>query len=146
MSVLKRMTDKFSHLGLQSSKSSSASGSSSLYVPTASSSRNPSVNAVLYSTDHRGSISTEATSTTGGSKSIALDAAAADAPGFPRKAAREKGTYRLNDFIIHRTLGMGSFGRVHLGESRSELVSPRQYLIYLQYGANTTSGSTPSRS
>lgn len=28
---------------------------------------------------------------------------------------RPKGSYRLSDFIIHRTLGTGSFGRVHLG-------------------------------
>jgi hypothetical protein len=125
MSVLKRMTDKFSHLGLQSNKSASAGGSpsssSSLYVPGAGAgSRHPSVSHVLYSTDHRGSISTEATS----SKSVA---AAADAESaFPRKVAREKGTYKLNDFIIHRTLGMGSFGRVHLGEPRTP--APRRAL------------------
>lgn len=29
---------------------------------------------------------------------------------------RSKGSYRLSDFIIQRTLGTGSFGRVHLGE------------------------------
>lgn len=28
---------------------------------------------------------------------------------------RPKGRYNLSDFIIHRTLGTGSFGRVHLG-------------------------------
>lgn len=28
---------------------------------------------------------------------------------------RQKGSYRLEDFIIQRTLGTGSFGRVHLG-------------------------------
>ena len=28
---------------------------------------------------------------------------------------RPKGRYSLSDFIIHRTLGTGSFGRVHLG-------------------------------
>lgn len=30
---------------------------------------------------------------------------------------RPKGHYSLADFYIHRTLGTGSFGRVHLGES-----------------------------
>jgi len=30
-------------------------------------------------------------------------------------ALRPKGSYRLSDFIIQRTLGTGSFGRVHLG-------------------------------
>lgn len=32
-----------------------------------------------------------------------------------RVASRPKATYRLTDFIIHQTLGTGSFGRVHLG-------------------------------
>ena len=32
-----------------------------------------------------------------------------------RVAKRPKGSYRLTDFIIQRTLGTGSFGRVHLG-------------------------------
>lgn len=31
------------------------------------------------------------------------------------KPRRPKGHYRLTDFIIQRTLGTGSFGRVHLG-------------------------------
>jgi len=31
------------------------------------------------------------------------------------KPRRPKGHYRLNDFIMQRTLGTGSFGRVHLG-------------------------------
>lgn len=34
---------------------------------------------------------------------------------------RSKGSYRLTDFIIQRTLGTGSFGRVHLGEPVSSL-------------------------
>ncbi|KAK0212215.1 kinase-like domain-containing protein [Desarmillaria ectypa] len=34
---------------------------------------------------------------------------------------RQKGTYRLEDFIIQRTLGTGSFGRVHLVRSRHNL-------------------------
>jgi hypothetical protein len=32
-----------------------------------------------------------------------------------QKPRRTKGHYRLTDFIIQRTLGTGSFGRVHLG-------------------------------
>ena len=31
-------------------------------------------------------------------------------------SSRPKGHYALSDFFIHRTLGTGSFGRVHLGE------------------------------
>jgi len=47
---------------------------------------------------------------------------------MPQTAARtsavvrkQKGAYRLSDFIIQRTLGTGSFGRVHLGVSSEEL-------------------------
>lgn len=32
-----------------------------------------------------------------------------------RTITKPKGSYRLSDFIIQRTLGTGSFGRVHLG-------------------------------
>jgi hypothetical protein len=35
-----------------------------------------------------------------------------------RVIKRPKGTYRLTDFIVQRTLGTGSFGRVHLGAYR----------------------------
>lgn len=37
------------------------------------------------------------------------------APSQPVRARRPKAVYRLSDFIIQRTLGTGSFGRVHLG-------------------------------
>ncbi|EIW80517.1 kinase-like protein [Coniophora puteana RWD-64-598 SS2] len=40
--------------------------------------------------------------------------------------ARSKGTYRLTDFHIERTLGTGSFGRVHLVRSRHNM---RYYAI-----------------
>jgi len=39
----------------------------------------------------------------------------------PATAGRPKGTYRLADFIIQRTLGTGSFGRVHLARSKHNL-------------------------
>ncbi|THH26720.1 hypothetical protein EUX98_g7469 [Antrodiella citrinella] len=38
-------------------------------------------------------------------------------PQVPLQMRRPKGTYRLTDFVIHRTLGTGSFGRVHLVRS-----------------------------
>jgi hypothetical protein len=126
MSVLKRMTDKFSNLGLQSKPSTSGSSPSTHYLSVGGGgsnpgSRHPSINNILYSTDHRGSISTDATSaSTGASASTAsrsLLFTDDGVPAFPKRAVREKGTYRLTDFIIHRTLGMGSFGRVHLGQS-----------------------------
>ncbi|TFK87405.1 kinase-like protein [Polyporus arcularius HHB13444] len=37
------------------------------------------------------------------------------------QARRTKGSYRLSDFIIQRTLGTGSFGRVHLVRSKHNL-------------------------
>lgn len=37
----------------------------------------------------------------------------------PAATVRPKGAYRLADFLIQRTLGTGSFGRVHLGASWS---------------------------
>jgi len=40
-----------------------------------------------------------------------------------RAPTRPKGTYRLADFIIQRTLGTGSFGRVHLGKAVISLVT-----------------------
>jgi protein kinase A len=42
-------------------------------------------------------------------------------------AKRQKGTYRLTDFIFQRTLGTGSFGRVHLGELDASCVGYRRY-------------------
>ncbi|EIN06589.1 kinase-like protein [Punctularia strigosozonata HHB-11173 SS5] len=38
-----------------------------------------------------------------------------------RRRTKPKGTYRLTDFIIQRTLGCGSFGRVHLVRSKHNL-------------------------
>ncbi|KAF9463591.1 kinase-like domain-containing protein [Collybia nuda] len=38
-----------------------------------------------------------------------------------RVIKRPKGTYRLSDFIVQRTLGTGSFGRVHLVRSKHNL-------------------------
>lgn len=43
------------------------------------------------------------------------------------KPRRPKGHYRLTDFIIQRTLGTGSFGRVHLG------VFVYSFLLYTAY-------------
>ncbi|PSR71716.1 hypothetical protein PHLCEN_2v12420 [Hermanssonia centrifuga] len=42
-------------------------------------------------------------------------------PIIPLEIRRPTGTYRLSDFDIHRTLGTGSFGRVHLVRSKHNL-------------------------
>jgi hypothetical protein len=60
--------------------------------------------------DHRGSVSTDRTS------SSMEDTGEAVQTKRKRTPQRPKGTYRLSDFLIHRTLGTGSFGRVHLGQ------------------------------
>lgn len=59
--------------------------------------------------DHRGSISTDRTS-------ASMEESEENVPTTRvRNPIRAKGIYRLSDFIIQRTLGTGSFGRVHLG-------------------------------
>ena len=40
-----------------------------------------------------------------------------DLPPFQSASFRPKASYKITDFIIHQTLGTGSFGRVHLGGS-----------------------------
>lgn len=65
----------------------------------------------LSSLDHRESISTDRTSTS----QAESEGRFIEAPRFSARPRRPKGTYRLNDFNILRTLGTGSFGRVHLG-------------------------------
>lgn len=84
--------------------------------------------------DHRGSISTERTSLSEWSKrSNSLDVMEAEKP-VQRVLRRPKGTYRLTDFIIQRTLGTGSFGRVHLGLS--------VFLLFMGFRSIDFSGAT----
>ena len=61
--------------------------------------------------DHRGSISTDRTSASQ-EQEYREEVVTTTRKRTPQ---RPKGTYRLSDFIIQRTLGTGSFGRVHLG-------------------------------
>lgn len=81
----------------------------------------------LSSAGHRPSISTERTSvsewkgssndSTAKEKQVErMDIDPPTEPVVPLQVRRQTGSYRLSDFIIHRTLGTGSFGRVHLGE------------------------------
>ncbi|KAA1476468.1 kinase-like protein [Dentipellis sp. KUC8613] len=76
--------------------------------------------AAPYTAEFRGSISTQRTSESESSK--AAEAADERRRGLeiaslphPR---RQKGTYHLTDFFFQRTLGTGSFGRVHLVRSK----------------------------
>ncbi|KZT03923.1 cAMP dependent protein kinase [Laetiporus sulphureus 93-53] len=117
--MFKKMTGKLGHFGpskvpMQSSPSSSFSSTSLSTV----------------SHDHHGSISTERTSVSTHSKQAGREdwARAREGDGDtsaelpPRlRMSRPRGTYRLSDFIIQRTLGTGSFGRVHLVRSKHNL-------------------------
>ena len=47
---------------------------------------------------------------------------------LPRVTSRPRATYRLADFLIQRTLGTGSFGRVHLGQSSTRFTSFQYHL------------------
>jgi len=78
-----------------------------LGVPLSSPSSSNIPNMPIY--DYRGSISTDRTSAS------QEDVEELVKTKHARLPQRPKGTYRLSDFIIQRTLGTGSFGRVHLG-------------------------------
>lgn len=101
--------------------------------------------------EHRGSIATDRTSLSdwskrGDSMDVQLDAREA-AQRIPQ---RVKGNYRLSDFIIERTLGTGSFGRVHLGSYylpvAATFVFANRVMAIFQYEVNITFGSMLSRS
>ncbi|KIJ15548.1 hypothetical protein PAXINDRAFT_169011 [Paxillus involutus ATCC 200175] len=66
---------------------------------------------------HRASVSTARTSMTESSLRDDLD----QPFPLPRVTFRPKASYKLSDFIIQRTLGTGSFGRVHLVRSKHNL-------------------------
>jgi protein kinase A len=80
-----------------------------------------SASSLLPQYEHRASISTERTSlsTDWSKRGDSLDFIEEENPLSRQK--KHKGTYRLDDFYIQRTLGTGSFGRVHLVRSKHNL-------------------------
>lgn len=109
--MIKRMADKIGQFG-QSQKQSSQPGLANL--PYTSMSHSISVAADY----HRGSISTQRTSSSEWTQQENnLEAKTFSLP----RVSRPKASYRLSDFIIQRTLGTGSFGRVHLVRSKHNL-------------------------
>lgn len=134
--MLRRMTDKLlAHPGNRDHGSPSPTSthnnipsSSSLYKhnpnhPLAPTSGHPQ--APEYPL-HRGSISTERTSESGDRSYLARPSverhSSLSTPmdedeelPLPPQPRRVMGSYKLADFFFHRTLGTGSFGRVHLG-------------------------------
>ncbi|KAF8624490.1 hypothetical protein AX17_007119 [Amanita inopinata Kibby_2008] len=114
--MIRRMADRLGHLGHQ--KSLSDSPNRPLTFPSSSS------HAPLGIIDKRGSISTQRTSLsdfTRRTNSLSTGEGATPLMLAQQRVTRQKGTYRLTDFIIHRTLGTGSFGRVHLVQSKHNL-------------------------
>ncbi|KAH7925304.1 kinase-like protein [Leucogyrophana mollusca] len=112
--MIRRMADKFGHLG--QSKQSNIPGGLQSSPPSSM----PSISLITPSEYHRGSISTERTSSSEWSKR-GDSFEVAETPALPRASHRPKASYRLTDFIIQRTLGTGSFGRVHLVRSKHNL-------------------------
>ncbi len=101
--MIRRMTDKLGHL-THSHQKSQQQPLSALHLPSTTHTH----------IEHRGSISTQRTSESSKRGECLDDAPLAD-QSFPHQR-RQKGTYRLSDFYFQRTLGTGSFGRVHLGQ------------------------------
>lgn len=139
--MIKRMASKL-HLGQPKHPDSSASSAASSYTSSA-----PSVS--ILSHEHRASISTQRTSLHEWVKDQA-EALQQERPpqsdAVPLEVRRSKGSYRLTDFIIQRTLGTGSFGRVHLGESLqpySTLPTPCEEIFCLN--TSYSEGTPPSR-
>lgn len=65
--------------------------------------------------DKRGSVSTQRTSASDIMEGIGSTEPSTPLMRSQLRVTRPRGTYCLADFIIKRTLGTGSFGRVHLG-------------------------------
>ncbi|KII95556.1 hypothetical protein PLICRDRAFT_98490 [Plicaturopsis crispa FD-325 SS-3] len=110
--MIRRMADKLGHISPQKLNHGIPQPSPS------GSSQPPSL------FDPRGSISTERTSQSEWSKqgeSMEVVEQLNVVPQILRVPRKPRGTYRLSDFSILRTLGTGSFGRVHLVRSKHNL-------------------------
>ncbi|KIL60475.1 hypothetical protein M378DRAFT_83732 [Amanita muscaria Koide BX008] len=73
--------------------------------------------------EKRGSISTQRTSSSDATRTTSFSSGDISTPLIlaQRRVTRPKGSYCLADFVVHRTLGTGSFGRVHLAQSKHNL-------------------------
>src|SRR5712672_176758 len=109
--MIRRMTDKLGHLthGHQKPPQQQQQPIPGLPLPV------PHI-------EHRGSFSTQRTSESS-KRGESVDETRPVDDSFPYQR-RTKGTYRLSDFYFQRTLGTGSFGRVHLGKPGFLPVTP----------------------
>ena len=111
--MIRRMTDKLGHLTHGHPKSPQLQQQQQLQL------QQPIQSLPLPATththlEHRGSISTQRTSESSKRGESVDETRLLNESIFPFQR-RAKGTYRLADFLFQRTLGTGSFGRVHLG-------------------------------
>ncbi|EMD33218.1 hypothetical protein CERSUDRAFT_118264 [Gelatoporia subvermispora B] len=126
--MIKKMAGKLQHLG-QSKSAATCSGSISSSSAASTS---------TLSVEQRASMSTERTSLSEWSRKAGRAETderddpddpddrmqisdISEIPRIPPSVRRSRGSYRLSDFIIQRTLGTGSFGRVHLVRSKHNL-------------------------
>ncbi|KAH0588673.1 hypothetical protein H2248_004485 [Termitomyces sp. 'cryptogamus'] len=124
MLSIKRMAGKFgSHLGHHKILEEESISDHEEQLPSTLISSSYSSSSVASQSDYRGSISTMRTSISrwsgkreGSSESVEKGPTIAQ-----RVVKRPTGSYRLSDFIVQRTLGTGSFGRVHLVRSKHNL-------------------------
>ncbi|KAH9965426.1 kinase-like domain-containing protein [Russula dissimulans] len=110
--MIRRMTDKLGHLTHGHQKPPQQH-------PLQQQQQQPIPGLPVPHLEHRGSISTQRTSESSKRGESVDDARPVD-DSFPYQR-RAKGTYRLSDFYFQRTLGTGSFGRVHLVRSKHNL-------------------------
>ena len=106
--MLKRMASKISS-HIHNRKPVQKADAIPIPIPELSSASSSTLSHIPTMPDYRGSISTDRTSA---SQDDTVEIVETRRVRLPQ---RPKGTYRLSDFIIQRTLGTGSFGRVHLG-------------------------------
>src|ERR1700733_849990 len=109
--MIRRMTDKLGHLAHGHQKTLQQQQQHLQPVPGL-----PLPVTTHTHLEHRGSISTQRTSESSKRGESVDDTRPIDESNFPYQR-RAKGTYKLADFLFQRTLGTGSFGRVHLGRS-----------------------------
>ena len=106
--MLKRMASKISS-HIHNRKPVQKADAIPIPIPELSSASSSTLSHIPTMPDYRGSISTNRTSASQDDTEEIVETRRVRLPQRP------KGTYRLSDFIIQRTLGTGSFGRVHLG-------------------------------
>lgn len=103
----------------QSSGSAPRSAGQGPLAPSGSNQNGPNINDFIDPSQPDGAASSQATNKPNGARSTPAQMASNTTTSSGSSAARTstKGKYSLTDFALQRTLGTGSFGRVHLVQS-----------------------------